>query len=112
MAPLQKPLLWPCSHPSLTSILDELLVVMGMPALPGPSPGADAIQGVDPALPSAPSLLDQIMADTGITHMKVPSLGAAADQGVDPALPSTSSLLHELLVAMVEVKTWWRPATP
>ena len=72
---------------------------MGVPALPGPSPGADAVQGVDPALPGTPSLLDELLAASGIPDTKVPSPGAAANQGVDPTFPSTPSLPEELLAA-------------
>ncbi|KAM7224897.1 hypothetical protein CapIbe_024035 [Capra ibex] len=82
------------------SLLDDLLVATGMLALLGPSPGADAFQGVDPALPGAPSLLDELLAATGIPDMKVPSPGAAADQGVDPPFPRAPSLPDELLAAM------------
>ena len=73
------------------SLLDELLVAMGMPALPGPAPGADAIQGVDPTLPSAPSLLEELLAAKGVpdtkalAHEPLPCKGWTLPSQVHPA---------------------------
>ncbi|KAI4555656.1 hypothetical protein MJG53_019346 [Ovis ammon polii x Ovis aries] len=98
-APPLEPQPQPRSLPSPTSLLDELLAAAGAPASPGPSPGAAADHGVDPALPGAPSLLDGLLVAAGAPASPGPSPGAAADHGVDPALPGAPSLLDELLAA-------------
>ena len=76
------------------SLLDDLLVATGMLALLGPSPGANAFQGVDPALPGAPSLLDKLLVATSIPASLGPFPGASAVTGQQPALAGTPSLLE------------------
>ncbi|XP_017901099.1 PREDICTED: double homeobox protein 4C-like [Capra hircus] len=89
-APPLEPQPQPRSLPSSTSLLDELWRPAGVPASPGPSPGAAADHGVDPALPGAPSLLDELLA----------AAGAPASPGAQQAaLAGTPSLLEEILAA-------------
>ncbi|KAM7231032.1 hypothetical protein CapIbe_018522 [Capra ibex] len=89
----------PHSLPSLMSLLDELMKATVIPALPGPSSGAAANQGVDPALPGTPSLLDDVLVATDILASPGLSPGAALVAMQQPALARTPSLLEEILAA-------------
>ena len=86
-------------HPSSMSLLDDLLVATGMLALMGPSPGADAFQGVEPALPGTSSLLHELLAARGVPASPELSLEASAVVAQQPALAGTPSLLEEILAA-------------
>ncbi|XDB58285.1 hypothetical protein ABFV05_011904 [Capra hircus] len=98
-APPLEPQPQPRSLPSSTSLLDELLAAAGVPASPGPSPGAAADHGVDPALPGAPSLLDELLAAAGAPASPGPSPGPSAVAAQQAALAGTPSLLEEILAA-------------
>ncbi|XP_017900882.1 PREDICTED: double homeobox protein 4C-like [Capra hircus] len=98
-APPLEPQPQPRSLPSSTSLLDELSAAAGVPASPGPSPGAAADHGVDPALPGAPSLLDELLAAAGAPASPGPSPGPSAVAAQQAALAGTPSLLEEILAA-------------
>ena len=96
-APPLEPQPRPRSLPSSTSLLDELLAAAGVPALPGPSPGASAVAAEQPALAGTPSLLEEILAATGIRASPGPSPGPCADERAHLALPGSPSLQDPLL---------------
>ncbi|KAI4529040.1 hypothetical protein MG293_020901, partial [Ovis ammon polii] len=98
-APPLEPQPQPRSLPSPTSLLDGLLAAAGAPASPGPSPGAAADHGVDPALPGAPSLLDELLAAAGAPASPGPSPGPSAVAVRQAALAGTPSLVEQISAA-------------
>ncbi|KAG5202069.1 hypothetical protein JEQ12_003459 [Ovis aries] len=98
-APPLEPQPQPRSLPSPTSLLDALLAAAGAPASPGPSPGAAADHGVDPALPGAPSLLDELLAAAGAPASPGPSPGPSAVAVQQAALAGTPSLVEQISAA-------------
>nr|XP_042096787.1 predicted GPI-anchored protein 58 isoform X2 [Ovis aries] len=101
-APPLEPQPQPRSLPSPTSLLDELLAAAGAPASPGPSPGAAAGHGVDPALPGAPSLLDGLLV----------AAGAPASPGPSPGPLPTTGWTLPCQAHPASSTSSWRPRAP